>query len=73
MNVEKFLKQQKENGPTPEQMARARAFAEKAATARFGPRKDGRIFNEAGYLASLKTTESARKSAEKYCAFRNRN
>ncbi len=76
--LEKFLKEQKEqkqkeNGATPEELSSARAFAERAATARFGPRKDGRVFNEAAYLASLKTTESVRESVRKYCAARNRN
>ncbi len=70
--VENFLKEQQENNrPTPEQLARARGFAERAATARFGPRPGGE-FNEAAYLASLKSTESGRESAKRYCETRNR-
>ncbi len=70
--VEKFLKEQKEkNRPTPEQLARAHAFTERAATARFGPRPGGE-FNEARFLESLLLTESARESAKTYAEFRNR-
>jgi capsule polysaccharide export protein KpsE/RkpR len=73
MNLEQFLKQQKDkNRPTPEALASAHAFAERAADAQgFAPR--AREFNEAAYLASLKSTEAARESAKRYCAFRNRN
>jgi hypothetical protein len=60
MSVEKFLKQSKQAGPTPTELWRARAFAEKAADAQgLGPRGD--------------FTESTRESVRKYCAARNRN
>ncbi len=59
MNVlEKILKQGKEAGATPEQLASALAFGERAADAQ-------------GFDSPV--TEYARKSAKKYAVARNRN
>jgi hypothetical protein len=59
MNVhEKILKQGKEAGATPDQVASAIAWAERAADAK-------------GFDSWV--TEATRESVRKYCAFRNRN